>query len=49
MPNITDEQAAQIKQIIEERNQLQQALRGAQELWNDPKTSARAKALGCAR
>ena len=45
MPNITDEQAAQIKQIIEERNQLQQIVRGAQELWNDPKTSARAKAL----
>lgn len=42
---LTDQQAAQVRALIEEGNQAKAALKGAQELWNDPKTGDRAKAL----
>lgn len=45
MPTITDEQARQIRQLIEEGNQAKAALRGAQELWNDPQIGDEAKRL----
>lgn len=42
---LTDQQAQQVRQLLEEGNQAKLALKGAQELWNDPKTGDRAKAL----
>ena len=45
MPTISDEQAAQIRKLIDEGNAAKQALRGAQELWNDPELGDAAKAL----
>jgi hypothetical protein len=42
---LTDQQAAQIRQLIEEGNQAKVALKGAQELWNDPALGDQAKAL----
>lgn len=42
---LSAQQAAQIRQLIEEGQQAKAALKGAQELWNDPKTGDRAKAL----
>jgi hypothetical protein len=42
---LTDEQARQVRQLIEEGQQAKNALKGVQTVWNDPKTSDRAKAL----
>lgn len=42
---LTAQQAAQIRQAIEEGNQAKLALKGAQELWNDPALGDQAKAL----
>jgi hypothetical protein len=45
MPTISEEQAQQIRQQLEENQRLRQALQGAQELWNDPQLGREAKAL----
>ena len=45
MPTISDEQAAQIRQLLTEGDQAKAALKGAQELWNDPTLGDQAKAL----
>lgn len=42
---LTDQQAQQVRQAIDERNQAQNALRSVQEIWNDPELGDHAKAL----
>jgi uncharacterized protein with von Willebrand factor type A (vWA) domain len=42
---LTEQQAAQVRQLIEEGNSAKQALKAAQELWNDPQLGDPAKAL----
>jgi hypothetical protein len=45
MPTISDEQANQIRQHLEENQRMREQLRGVLDIWNDPALGREAKAL----